>query len=183
MHVVTAITGASGSIYGYTLLKALKRHEVSLIVSEDAKTVIKEEMDHDVHDFEKLARHVYSNDDLSAPISSGSNRFDVMVIIPCSGTTLAKIACGIADNLITRVASVCLKEKRRLVIVPRETPLSQVQLENLLKLASMGVTILPASPGFYSRPKMVQDIVDFVVARTLDQMSVEHKILKGWKTG
>ncbi len=181
MHIVTAITGASGAVYGYTLLKALKGNDISLIISEDAKTVIKEEMEQDVRDFEKLASHVYANNDLAAPLSSGSNKYDAMVIIPCSGTTLSKIACGISDNLITRVAAVCIKERRKLVLVPRETPFSSIQLENMLKLSNLGVVILPASPGFYFRPKTMHDVIDFVVARTLDQLGVQHKIFKGWK--
>ena len=181
MKIVVAVTGASGIAYAHTLLKALKGHDVSLIISEDAKMVIKEETDLAAEDFERLAAASFSNGDMAAPISSGSNRFDAMVIVPCSGTTVSKIAVGIADNLTTRVAAICMKEGRRLILVPRETPLSPIILENLLKLSRLGVTVLPASPGFYHRPRNVQDLVDFVVARILDQLGIEQKLVKGWK--
>jgi len=181
MKIVVAVTGASGMAYAHALLRALKGHDVSLIISDDAKMVIKEETDFTSKDFERLAGASFSNDHMTAPISSGSNRFDAMVIVPCSSTTLSKIAVGIADNLTTRVAAVCMKEGRRLILVPRETPLSPIILENMLKLSKLGVTILPASPGFYHRPRNVQDLVDFVVARILDQLGVEQKLVKGWK--
>lgn len=176
-----AVTGASGVIYGYTLLKALKDNDVSLIISDDAKSVIKEETELATEDFEKAAKRSFSNDDMAAPVSSGSNRFDAMVIVPCSGTTLSKIACGIADNLTTRVAAVCVKERRKLILVPRESPVSPILLENMLKLSRLGVVILPASPGFYARPKSAQDLVDFIAARIMDQLGLEQKLFKGWK--
>ncbi len=181
MRIVVAVTGASGVVYGYDLLKALKGNDVSLILSEDAKTVIKEETDITAKDFERTASRAYRNDDMAAPVSSGSNRLDAMVIVPCSGTTLSKIAVGIADNLITRTAAVFLKERRKLVLVPRETPVSPISLENMLKLSRLGVVILPASPGFYAKPKSAQDLVDFVVARIMDQLGLKQKLLKGWK--
>ena len=181
MRLVVAVTGASGAEYAHALLAALKGHEVDLIISEDAKAVIREETDLTVRDFERLARRSHDNGDMAAPISSGSNRFDAMIIVPCSGTTLAKISVGIADNLITRVAAVCIKEGRKLVLVPRETPLSQIQIENMLGLSRLGVIILPASPGFYMRPKKVRDLVDFIAARILDRLGIEQQLVKGWK--
>jgi len=181
LRIVVAVTGASGVVYGYNLLKALKVHDVSLILSEDAKTVIEEETSLTAKDFEKTASRAYRNDDMAAPVSSGSNRLDAMVIVPCSGTTLSKVAVGIADNLITRTAAVCLKERRKLVLVPRETPVSPIILENMLKLSRLGVVILPASPGFYARPKSAQDLVDFVVARIMDQLGLDQRLFKGWK--
>jgi len=181
LRIVVAVTGASGVVYGYNLLKALKVHDVSLILSEDAKTVIEEETNLTAKDFEKTASRAYRNDDMAAPVSSGSNRLDAMVIVPCSGTTLSKVAVGIADNLITRTAAVCLKERRKLVLVPRETPVSPIILENMLKLSRLGVVILPASPGFYARPKSAQDLVDFVVARIMDQLGLDQRLFKGWK--
>lgn len=181
MRVVVAITGASGARYAYTLLKALKGHRVSLIISEDAKTVIKEETDLAAKDFEKLANESYDNKDMAAPVSSGSHRFDAMVIVPCSGTTLSKISVGIADNLTTRAAAVCMKERRKLILVPREAPISPIILEGMLKLSRLGVVILPASPGFYSRPETAQELVDFIVARILDQLGIEQKLFKGWR--
>ena len=181
MRVVVAVTGASGVLYGYGLLMALKGHHVSAIISEDAKTVIEEETDLTAEDFGKAATRAYGNDDMAAPVSSGSNKLDAMVIVPCSGTTLSKIAMGIADNLITRTAAVCLKEKRMLILVPRETPVSPIILENMLKLSRLGVVILPASPGFYAKPETAQDLVNFVVARIMDQLGLEQKLFRGWK--
>ena len=181
MKVIVAVSGASGVLYGYTLLKALKGNDVSLVLSEDARTVIGEETDLRPEDFEKLVARSYDNADLAAPMSSGSHKFDAMVIVPCSGTTLSKIACGIADNLTTRVAAVCLKEGRRLILVPRETPVSPILLENMLKLSRLGVTILPASPGFYSRPKRAQELVDFIAARIMDNLGLKQNLFRGWK--
>jgi len=181
LRIVVAVTGASGVAYAHTLLKALKGQETLLIVSEDARTVIKEETDLTAKDFERLASRHFKNSDFTAPVSSGSFRFDAMVVVPCSGTTLSKIAVGIADNLICRAAAVCLKERRKLILVPRETPLSPIALENMLKLSNLGVVILPASPGFYARPKLAQDLIDFVAARIMDQLGLEQALYKGWK--
>ena len=181
MRIVVAVSGASGALYAHTLLKALKGHDVSLILSEDAKTVIREETDLTAKDFEKLARRSFGNADMAAPTSSGSNRFEAMVIVPCSGTTLSKIACGIADNLTSRTAAVCIKERRKLILVPRETPLSPILLENMLRLSKLGVVILPASPGFYARPESASDLVDFIAARIMDQLGLKQKLFKGWK--
>lgn len=179
MRTIVAVTGASGVVYAHTLLRHL-RGDVDLIISQDAEPVIREELGIDPDSFRKLAGTSYAADELGAPPASGSHRFDAMVIVPCSGTTLAKIAHGIADNLVTRAAAVCLKERRKLVVVPRETPLSTVALENLLKIAQAGAVVLPAMPGFYHRPQGVQDLVDFVVARILDQLGVEHTIAARW---
>jgi 4-hydroxy-3-polyprenylbenzoate decarboxylase len=123
---------------------------------------------------------VYRGDDLAAAPASGSHRFDALVIVPCSGTTVAKIASGIADNLVTRAAAVALKEQRKLILVPRETPLSAIALENLLKLARLGAVVLSASPGFYGKPREVSDLVDFVVARILDHLGVDHELGPRW---
>ncbi len=180
MRTVVGITGASGAAYAYGLLENL-RGEVDLIISRDAEDVIRAETDREPKDFEALAGRTFRNDDLSAPPASGSYPFDAMVIVPCSGTTVAKIAAGIADNLITRAAAVALKERRALVLVPRETPLSPVMLENLLKLARAGAAILPAMPGFYHRPTTVKELVDFVVARILDQLGRDQALVPAWK--
>jgi len=181
MKVVVGVTGASGAQYAYALLRALKSHDVGLVVSEDAKKVIAHEMDVPAKAFEKLASSVWANDDTTAPPSSGSHRFDAMVVIPCSMGTLGKIAWGISDNLITRAAAVCLKEKRKLVLVPRETPLAATHLENMLKLANLGAIVLPAMPGFYHEPKSVDDLVNFVVGKVLDQLGIEHRLFKRWR--
>ena len=180
MRTVVGITGASGAAYAYTLLENL-RGDVDLIISRDAEDVIRSEMDREPKDFQALAARTFRNDDLAAPPASGSYPFDAMVIVPCSGTTIAKIAAGIADNLIPRAAAVALKEGRTLVLVPRETPLSPIMLENLAKLARAGATILPAMPGFYHRPTSVQQLVDFVVARILDRLGRDQRLVPPWK--
>jgi len=179
VRVVVAITGASGVVYAQTLLRHL-RGEVELIVSRDAEPILAAELGLDAAAVGKLATATYGADDMTAPPASGSHPFDAMVIVPCSGTTAAKVAVGIADNLVTRAAAVCLKERRKLIVVPRETPLSEIQLGNLLALARAGAVVLPAMPGFYHRPREIQDLVDFVVARILDQLGVEHSLHTRW---
>lgn len=179
MIVIVAITGASGVQYAYRLLKHLTA-EVHLIISEDAIKVIEAETDLSVEDFASLASATYANDDYSAPFASGSYIFDALVIVPCSMNTLAKVATGLSDNLTTRAASVALKEGRRFIMVPRETPLHEIHLEQMTRLSSLGATILPAMPGFYLRPKNVEDILDFVVARILDQLGIEHLLAGRW---
>ena len=177
--VVVAVTGASGAVYARRLLEVLGgRAEV--ILSRDAEAVIRFETGLTPKEFTRGVRIVYHGDDLAAAPASGSHPFSALVVVPCSGTTVAKIAAGIADNLVTRAAAVALKERRTLVLVPRETPLSAVALENLLKLARLGVVILPAAPGFYGRPKEVEDLVDFVVARILDHLGIEHDLGPRW---
>ncbi len=174
-----AVTGASGVQYAHRLLTHLKE-EVQLIISEDAKSVIQVETDLTAEDFASLASATYSNDSYDAPFASGSYVFDAMVIIPCSMNTMAKVATGLADNLTTRTASVALKEGRKVIMVPRETPLHETHLEQMTRLSRLGVTILPAMPGFYHRPKTVEDMVDFVVARILDHLGIEHSLAKRW---
>ena len=124
--------------------------------------------------------HVFGREEWFAPIASGSNPPDAMVVCPCTMGTLASIAAGLADKLIERAADVVIKEGRKLILVPRETPFSPIHLENMLKLARLGVVILPANPGFYHHPQSVQDLVDFVVARVLDQLAVPHQLLPRW---
>jgi len=177
-----AVTGASGVVYGKRLLEVLreKKVETHLIVSRAAERVIEHELEMSRKDFEKLATHVYDVDDLTTPLMSGSFKTDGMVIIPCSMKTLAGIAHGFADNLILRAADVMLKEKRRLVVVPRETPLSVVHLRNMLEAARLGVFVVPAMPAFYHEPENVNDLVDFVVGRVLDCLGVEHNLFKRW---
>ncbi|OPX62428.1 MAG: aromatic acid decarboxylase [Methanomassiliicoccales archaeon PtaB.Bin134] len=179
MKTVVAITGASGTIYGIRLLEELEG-EKALIVTETAKRIIEAETDRRVHELEGLADAVYHEDELFAPVASGSHRFDAMVICPCSESTLAKIASGIADNLVTRAAAVCLKERRKLIIVPRETPQSAIMLRNALRLAEDGAIIMPASPGFYPRPQTVEELVDFLVGKILDQLGQPHELFRRW---
>jgi 4-hydroxy-3-polyprenylbenzoate decarboxylase len=173
------VTGASGAPYARRLIEVLgKRADV--IVSRDAEEVIRLETGRTAEDLAAPAAGLYSDRDVGAPPASGSHPFEAMVVVPCSGTTLAKIATGIADNLVTRAAAVALKEKRTLILVPRETPLSSIALENMLKLSNLGVVILPAMPGFYGNPETVQDLVDFVVARILDHLRVPHRLGRRW---
>ncbi len=179
MKTVVAITGCSGVIYGVRLIEVLKGDKV-LIISETGKRILEEETDSSFARLEGLVNAAYEDRDLFAPVSSGSQSFDAMVIIPCSQSTLAKIATGIADTLITRVAAVALKERRRLIIVPRETPLSAIMLENELKLSRLGVTVLPASPAFYHLPEKIEDLVDFIIGKVLDQIGQPNNLFKRW---
>ncbi len=177
-----AITGASGVVYGKRLLEVLheKKAETHLIVSRAAEKVIEHELAMSKKDLERFTTHVYDVDDLTAPLMSGSFKTDGMIIIPCTMKTLAGIAHGFADNLILRAADVALKEKRRLVVVPRETPLSVVHLRNMLEVAMLGVFVVPAMPAFYYKPEKIDDLVDFVVGRVLDCLGVEHSLFERW---
>jgi len=182
LRLIVAITGASGVIYGKRLLEVLreKRVETHLVVSKAAEKVIEHELEMSKKDLERLASHVYSEDDLSAPFMSGSFQTDGMIIVPCTMKTLAGIAHGYSDNLILRAADVTLKERRKLTVVPRETPLSVVHLRNMLTVAKLGVAVIPAMPAYYHKPKKIDDLVDFVVGKVLDRLGVEHKLFKRW---
>jgi 4-hydroxy-3-polyprenylbenzoate decarboxylase len=187
MRLVIAITGASGIVYGRRLLQILqtKKVETHLIVSNAAEKVIEHELGLRKKDFSKLADHVYDADDMNSPLMSGSFKTDGMIIIPCSMKTLSGVVHGFADNLILRAADVTLKEKRRLIVVPRETPLSTIHLRNMLTAAELGIHIVPAMPAFYLKPKEIDDLVDFVVGRVLDCLGIEHELFKrysGMKT-
>ena len=179
MRYVIAITGSSGIRYGVRLLEVL-RAETILVISDKGKALLEMECGIGYPELKSKAKHSFSDDDLFAPIASGSCQFDGMVIVPCSISTLSKIACGIGDTLITRAASVCLKEGRKLIVVPRETPVNGIIIENELRLARAGATILPASPGFYHEPKTVEDMVDFVVGKIMDQIGQDHDLFKRW---
>lgn len=182
MKVVVGITGASGAVYGVRLIEVLSElgHEVILVVSENGEKVMEHETGVKLSELRKKVKSSYGNTNIFAEIASGSSRYDACVVVPCSMNTLAKIAHGIADNLITRVASVCLKEGRKLVLVPRETPLSRVQIEAMLKACDAGAVILPAMPGFYGKPKSKEDLVDFVIGKILDVLGIQNKIYKRW---
>ena len=184
MRLIVAITGASGVIYGKRLLEVLneKKIEAHLIVSKAAEKVIQHELGQTKKDLEKLAAHTYDEHDLNAPFMSGSYRTDGMIIVPCTMKTLAGIASGYADNLILRAADVTIKEHRRLVIVPRETPLSVIHLRNMLTVAELGVFVVPAMPAYYHNPKKLEDSVDFMVGKILDCFGIEHKLFKRWKS-
>ncbi len=179
MAILVGVTGASGVVYARRLIEALGER-ADVILSREAEPVIKIELEMTPKEFTAGAREVFRGDDLAAAPASGSHRFSALVIVPCSGTTLAKVASGIADNLVTRAAAVALKERRTLILVPRETPVSAIALENLLKLARSGAVVLPASPGFYGRPKDIDDLIDFVVGRILDHLGIEHDLGPRW---
>ena len=177
------ISGASGVQYGVRLLDVLKEKgcRTHLIVTDSARKIIEIETDYPLKEVEKLASYVYEPRDFNAPIASGSHLFDAMVVVPCSMGTLSGIACGSSDTLITRSADVCLKEKRRLVLVPRETPLSLVQLRNMVSAAEAGAVILPACPAFYSQPKSMEELVDVLVGRVLDLCGVKNDLSRRWE--
>ena len=193
--VTLAITGASGAAYGLKLLDCLIQSgcRVYFLVSGAGRVVIETETelelpaDEFLEDFltanfdaEPGQIQVYTRQDWFAPVASGSAAPSSMVICPASGGTISAIACGASNNLIERAADVTIKEKRQLIVVPRETPVSVIHLENQLRLAKLGVTVLPASPGFYQDPETVEDLVDFVVARILDQLGVEQGLMPRW---
>lgn len=183
MKLTIAITGASGVVYGKRLLEELqnKKVETHLVISQAAKQIIKHELGTSEKTLEQLADHLHEIDDWSSPIVSGSFKTDGMVIVPCSMKTLAGIAHGFAENVILRAADVMLKEKRRLILVPRETPLNSIHLRNMLDLANMGVHIVPAMPAYYHKPEKIGDLVDFVVGRILDILEIEHTLYQRWQ--
>lgn len=194
--IAVALTGASGMPYGIRLIECLlgSGARVQLLYSQVAQIVAKQEMDLALparaaelqaafsgrFNAQPGRLEVYGRDEWFAPLASGSSPPDAMVICPCSMGTLAAVAAGLAQNLIERAADVVLKEGRKLVLVPRETPFSVIHLENMLKLARAGAVILPPNPGFYNHPQSVQDLVDFVVARVLDQIGIEHQLMRRW---
>lgn len=164
------------------MLEALKRlgAESHVILSEWGARNVKIETEYTLDYVRSLAFRNYEDSNLAAAISSGSFRTDGMAVIPCSMKTLASIANGFDDSLVSRAAGVCIKERRRLVLVPRETPLSKIHVENMLKLSESGVTILPAMPGFYHRPKSIDELVNHVVGKVLDQFAIEHDLFRRW---
>jgi len=181
-RLIVGMTGSTGAVFGIRLLEALKHSQVEshLIISKWAQRTIEHETRHTVEQVRALATVVHSQGDMGASISSGSFITEGMVVIPCSMRTLAGIANGYGEHLVHRAADVILKERRRLVLVARETPLSQVHLENMLKLARMGVVMLPPMPAFYNHPQTVDDIVDHIVFRVLDQFGIEAPFAKRW---
>lgn len=191
MHILLAITGASGSIYGLRLLEELLRagHQVTLVASQSGLEVCRYETGVDLDDSEALKQlwnlpdasvTIRNVTDLWAPEASGSAAPDAMVIAPCSMGTVGRIANGVSGNLIERAADVMLKEHRPLLLLPRETPFSTIHLENLLKLSRCGVRIIPAMPAFYQKPENLDDLVDFVVGKLLDQLGIEQSLFKRW---
>jgi 4-hydroxy-3-polyprenylbenzoate decarboxylase len=181
MRLIVAITGASGSIYAQRLLDALDpdQHEIHLLLSRYAPVVVQEELPGGLR--VKAGVHQHGLRSMNVPFASGSNCADAMVVIPCSMGSLGRIAHGISDDLLLRAADVMLKERRRLILVPRETPLNLVHLRNFELLHLAGATILPANPSFYSRPTTVEAVADTVVARVLDHLGVPNALLPRWQ--
>jgi 4-hydroxy-3-polyprenylbenzoate decarboxylase len=195
-QIAVAITGASGAPYAKRLIEVLLASDmtVHLMVSAAGRIVLADELNWKlparagdiqamlVAEFQCRTEqlHVYGEQQWSAPLASGSHRVPTMIVCPCTMGTLSAIACGQSDNLINRAADVMLKEARKLILVPREAPFSAIHLENMLKLARLGVCILPPNPGFYFQPTSLHEIVDFVVARILDQAGIEHQLSLRW---
>ncbi|WP_251978309.1 flavin prenyltransferase UbiX [Salinicola avicenniae] len=194
--VAVALTGASGVQYGLRLIECLVAagHEIYVMVSKAAHRVIAVETDIDLPaQPDRLAAvlaartgagdsqiRCFGREDWMAPVASGSGRWRALVICPCSTGTLSAVATGASNNLIERAADVALKERRQLILVPRETPLSAVHLDNMLKLTNMGAVMLPAAPGFYHRPQSVDDMIDFIVARLLNQLGIDQSLMPAW---
>lgn len=185
---IVGITGASGSIYAERLLEVLaaKEFEVYVTVTDAGRQVWNDELKTNIRqqlgDNKDRDSIIYlDNQNLSAPVASGSFQTDGMIVIPCSMATLASIAQGHSANLLERAADVTLKEKRQLIAVPRETPLNTIHLENMLKLSRLGADIIPPMPAFYNQPETIDDLVNFIVGRVLDRLNVEHDIYQRWK--
>ncbi|MGB3785143.1 non-oxidative hydroxyarylic acid decarboxylases subunit B [Priestia megaterium] len=182
MKIAVGITGATGAILGIRILELLKKASVEthLVMSPWAHATIKLETPYSVQQVEALADYCYSYQDQAAKISSGSFRIDGMIVSPCSMKTLASIRMGLADNLIARTADVMLKERKPLVLLPRETPLNTIHLENMLDLSKMGAILVPPMPAFYNKPETIDDLVTHIAVRTLDQLGIECPEAKRW---
>ncbi|MFH1307191.1 MAG: UbiX family flavin prenyltransferase [Candidatus Micrarchaeota archaeon] len=176
MKILLAITGASGIAYGTRLLSHLKNtpHEIKTIISEGAKKVAQAENS-------PLPSSDYDENDLTAPCASGSNSPDAMIICPCSLKSLGEISNGVGSNLISRAAEVMLKERKKLILVIRETPYSLIAIKNMESVTLAGGVVLPASPAFYHSPKKIDDLIDFICGKVLDQLKIGHKLFKRWK--
>jgi len=194
--VTVALTGASGTIYGLKLIESLVQQQIPvyLLISKAARLVLSMENDiklpagtdqtadyfSDYFSADPGLIRVFGQQQWTAPVASGSNPARAMVIAPCTTGTLSAVACGASNNLIERAADVMLKERRKLIMLVRETPLSEIHLENMLKLCRMGSVIMPADPGYYFKPQSIDDLVDFIVARLLDHLGVSHQLHQRW---
>lgn len=187
--IVVGITGASGSIYAKRLIEVLLNEEiyVNIVATEKGKQVFKYELSLDLDSWVKDLTRDYknvkleNNDNLFAGVASGSNKYDAVIILPCSMGTLAEISHGLSKNLLCRAADVALKEGRKLIIVPRETPLNSIHLENMLRLSKLGAGIIPAMPGFYHHPTSMNDLVDFLIGKILDYLNINNKLFNKWE--
>ena len=183
MRILLSIGGASGSIYGIRLLEELinSKVELHLIVSNGAKRIIEHETNYTFEDLKKKADFYYDNTDMFAGPASGTFELNAMIICPCSMKTLSAVSNGYCDTLTSRAAFCILKEERKLILIPRETPLPLSSIQNMEKAKLSGATILPAMPGFYHKPNKIEDLVDFIVGKTLDQLNIKHTLFKRWK--
>ena len=183
--IVVGVSGASGAPIAVRVLRALKeaRRPVALVVSDGAKAVLREECGLEADALGRYAATVFGDADLGAPIASGSFPTAGMVVVPCSSNTAAKIALGLGDTLLTRAAHVHLKERRPLVLVPRESPLPTLLLRHLTTLSEMGTVVLVASPAYYLRPRSIDDVTDYLAGKVLDHLGVSHRLYRGWKVG
>jgi 4-hydroxy-3-polyprenylbenzoate decarboxylase len=186
---IVGITGASGSIYGIRLIEELLKcgNEVHIIITDSGTKVMKFEAEYTI---EQLIKHleefstnikIHCIDNLFAATASGSFKTDGMIIMPCSMATLGEIANGMSKNLLGRSADVCLKERRKLIVVPRETPFNTIHLKNMLSLSEAGAIILPAMPGFYHKPETIEDVIDFVVGKVMDNLGIENNLFRKWE--
>ena len=182
MKILLSIGGASGSIYGIRLLEELTKSgvEVHLVTSDGAKKILEHETNYTYDGLLKKANIYYENDDLFAAPASGSFHLDALIIAPCSMKTLSAIANGYGNTLTSRAASCCLKEGRKLILVIRETPYDLPSVKNMLSAKQSGAVILPATPGFYHKPKTIDDLVNFVVGKVFDQLGIEHSLYERW---
>jgi 4-hydroxy-3-polyprenylbenzoate decarboxylase len=183
MRLIVGMSGATGAIFGIRMLEALRSASVEthLVISKWAETTIKLETNYSVDEVKDLASVVHSSMNQAASISSGSFRVDGMIVSPCSMKTLASIRVGMSEGLLGRAADVILKERKKLVLLTRETPLSDIHLENMLALSKMGAVIVPPVPAFYNHPTSIDDIVNHIVARTLDQFDIDNSLTRRWK--
>jgi len=183
MKYLVSIGGASGSIYGVRLFEELKKsgNETHLVISSGAKKIMEHETNYTYDKLKDKADFCYENNDLFAGPASGSFHLDGMIIVPCSMKMLSAVANGYSDTLSSRAASCCLKEGRKLILVVRETPLDLPGIKNMLAAKQSGATILPAMPGFYHKPKKIDDLIDFIVGKILDQLGISHSLYKRWK--
>jgi 4-hydroxy-3-polyprenylbenzoate decarboxylase len=172
VRLIVAISGASGVSLGKRFIEKLpKEIEVFVVISDNAKIVFEKE--------ENITQ--FENSNIAAAIASGSFKTDAMIVVPCSMNTLAKISCGISDNLITRAASVMIKEQRKLILAPREMPFSSISLENMLKLSKLNIVIAPAVIGYYANPSSIEDMEDFLIGKWFDLLGIEHNLFKRWE--
>lgn len=182
MRIVVGVSGASGAVYGFELLRRLHElgHEVHAVISSYGMHILRHECGVGKRDIVPFVHALYEHGDMGAPIASGSFRMDAMAVVPCSMRSLAAIASGLAGDLLCRAADVMIKERRNLVLAVRETPLSTLHLENMLKLARTGVGIMPLCPGFYHHPESLHELVDMMVGRIMDSLGVENAICSRW---